>query len=456
MDFVRSAKYILVAMVIAVGVFMGSCTSEAPEDTVLASTKPSEAPERGYTVGFMVNGQIVKSEQVEAGQFPQVPEVEAMEGARLGGWVDKKGRKAQPAATPVESDCVYAAVFFPVLDGDGPYLFTDGGGLLHPDAVLNSAELITALNALAGESAREIFPDFSSAKDDITVEELRGILSYFYTSEELDRVILGHNVAEMVSRSQFAEIMNALLGRDDSALVVPLGESYRIPDVSPDREDYELLLEASVAHDHSSNGCRWADVRLPALYNEGYVLVDGSLYCADAEGFFIRDTVEGSLTFGYDGRYTSGDATLDAFVSAAIADIAEVNSYTDPSELLAAVYEYCCQSFSFMRRNIYGVGAHGWEMAEALTMFEAKTGNSYSYAAVFWALARGLGYEAIAVNAALDEDGVSHAWVEIEIDGENFIFDPAAEAGALEGVEAGEDMYMLSESQAAALGYIKG
>ena len=442
-------------MIVVMGFVMGSCSDETAEDITIASTHPSNEQEQQYTVRFMAMGKEIARETVLLGSFPKVPEVEAAEGSRLGGWVNSKGHRAQPAATPVVADCEYTAVFFPLLDQEEPYLFTDGEGLLHPDTVLNSTELLSALNALASQNAREIFPDLSDVKDDVTAGELRKALTGFYTLDELDRVILGFDEAEKLSRSQFAAIMNALLGRDESELVIPAENSYCIPDVSPDRADYRTLMEACVAHGHSPDGCVWDAVDMTPMYSEGYVLVEGNLYYANEKGFFIRDTVEGSLTFGYDGRYTSGNSSLDGFVSAVIADIAEVETYEKTSDLLRAAYDYCCQSFGYAERNIYAAGARGWEMAEALTMFEYKTGNSYSYTAVFWALARGLGYEAQAVNGSYGTDNLSHAWVEIEIDGENCIFDPAANVGAFEEVDPGTDMFMVSTEQAAAMGYIK-
>ncbi len=455
MDFARSAKYILSAAIILSGIILGSCTAEEPGDMVLASAEPT-AQQSGYKVSFVANGQEIKTEKLSTGEFPSVPEVADIEGARFVGWEDQKGRKAQPADTPVTWDCEYTAVFMPLLDVEGPYIFTGSGGLLRPDAVLDSTELVTALNALASDAARRLFPDLSMAEDDVTVDELRKVLSAFYTSEEMDKVILGFDEAEKLSRSEFVMIMNTLTGRNAEARVIPVGDNYRIPDVSPNRQDYDALMEASIAHEHSESGAIWRKTELQPIYEEGYVLVEGNLYCADSEGFFTSDTVLGSLTFGYDGRYTSGDAVLDGYVSAVIADLAEVNAYSSPSDLLSAVYDYCCESFGFTRRNIYEVGARGWEMSEAVTMFESKSGNSCSYAGAFWALARGLGFEAVAVNGAIGSDKESHAWVEIEIDGKTYIFDPAAEAGVLEGIEAGKDMFMISEQRAAALKYFRG
>ena len=452
MDFARSAKYILASFIIFAGLLMGSCTAggEAPE--VPAAESPAGMKSE---ISFVDGGVELSSQKLAPGDFPTEPEVEGREGARFGGWIDENGRKALPGATPVVGDAVYTAVYFPLLDGEGPYLFTGGGGLLHPDDVLNSTELITALDALASDEAKKYFPDLSAAEDDVTVDELRTVLLGFYSSDELDRVILGHDGAEKISRSQFALIMNRLLERDCGAKVIPGGDSYRIPDIGLQRQDYSELMEATVPHEHSEEGSLWTSVQLTPMYEEGFVLVEGSLYCVDSEGFFVGDTVLGSLTFGYDGRYTSGDKALDAYVSAVIADIAEANCYENHMDLLRAAYNYCRDSFGFMRRNTYPIGARGWELSEANTMFETGMGNGASYAAVFWALARGLGYEATAVSGVIGQNRLPHNWVEIEIEGENYIFDPGAEAGALEDADMSRDRFMMSSDWASILKYVK-
>ena len=452
MDFARSAKCILCAAIVFAGFILGSCTGEEPENVLLVSTKTEQA--KNCTVSFYAQETEISRQTITAGEMPVVPTVEDIEGARFTGWVDENGRRAEPGATPASCDHKYSAVFLPVLDGKGPYLFTDSGGLLHPDAVLDSTELVTALNALAGDAAKLHFPDSFAADDAITADELRDVLSGFYTYEEMDRVILGFENVDKLSRAQFAIIMNALLGRETTEPVIPAESAYRIPDVALTRSDYTQLMEAAIEHIHSPEGSPWRSISLPTIYEEGYVLVEGGLYRADSEGFFVSDTVLGSLTFGYDGRFTSGDGALDCYVRAVISDLAEARPEAERPELLEEAYDYCCQSFGFMRRNTYGMGACGWEMGEAVTMFESKNGNSCSYAAVFWALARGLGYEAKAVNGAIGADRQPHAWVEIEIDGKTYVFDPAMEAGALEGVDAGRDMFMLADYEAAMWGYV--
>ena len=457
MDFVRSAKYIVSAAILLAGLALGSCTEgDTPDNVELAAASPSEVLFQSHSVRFFAGELELKCEDVDEGEFPQPPEVESPEGTRFGGWVDEKGRRAEPGATPVYSDASYTAVFMPLLDGEGPYLFTDSAGLLKPDAVLDSEELLTALNALAGEEAKAYFPEEFMADDAITAEELRKVLSAFFTYDEMDRVILGFEDVDKLSKAQFAIIMNRLLGRATDEPCVVAESAYRIPDVSLERSDYTELMEAAVEHSHSGEGRPWRNVSLPALYEEGYVLVEGCLYMADSKGIFLSDTVLGSLTFAYDGRCTSGDATLDSCVRAILADVSETNPEAKAGELLEAVYDYCCGSFGVSRGNIYDVGNQSWAIAEAIAMFEVKSGSSYSFAAAFWALARGLGYEATAVNGAVGSELTPHAWVEIEIDGENYIFDPALESGAVEGIDAGRDMFMKSEAQVAMYRYFKG
>ena len=451
MDFARSAKYILSALMLFIGVLMGSCTGEGSQTPPQSE---AQAEKSSYEVSFMADGRKISAQRVSEDEFAEVPEAPEVEGARFGYWMDSKGRKSQPAATPTIGDESYTAVYFPLLDKESPYLFTGSGGLLNPDGIMVAAELETALNALTTEEGRQRFPESMAASDDITVQELRAVLLGFFTSDELDRVILGRSADEKVTRSQFAIVLNTLLGRDYEGKIIPAEGSYCIPDLNKGRADYSQLMEATVAHSHSEEGATWLDSTLPAMYEEGFVLVEGNLYCVDSEGYFVCDTVLGSLTFGYNGRYTSGNAALDGYVSAALADICEARAYASREELLRAAYDYCCESFGVQRRNIYPIGARGWEIGEADTMFEAGSGNSASYAAVFWALARGLGYEATAVSGVIGQNQLPHAWVEIEIDGVNYFFDPGAESGALEDADLSRDRFMMSSNTARNLRYI--
>ena len=94
--------------------------------------------------------------------------------------------------------------------------------------------------------------------------------------------------------------------------------------------------------------------------------------------------------------------------------------------------------------------------ADAISMFECGQGSCYGYAACFWALARGLGYEAEAFSGAIGGDMQSHAWVEIDFDGTVYIFDPETEAECIREGKTVRDMFMLHPDIALNWQYYKG
>lgn len=81
-------------------------------------------------------------------------------------------------------------------------------------------------------------------------------------------------------------------------------------------------------------------------------------------------------------------------------------------EALRAAYDYTRDSFSYLRRNYYLFRETGWAHDEAMTMFETGRGNCYCYAAVFYYLARQLGYNCIIISGRVGTDGDPHGWVE--------------------------------------------
>ena len=106
-------------------------------------------------------------------------------------------------------------------------------------------------------------------------------------------------------------------------------------------------------------------------------------------------------------------------------------------EKLHALYEYVSGSFGYLRRNYYEPGEHDWLNEEAKTMLTERNGNCYNFAATFCLLARCIGYDAEAYSGTIygrAEPGQTrppdrpHGWVEIEIDGQTYIFDPDMQA----------------------------
>ena len=60
-------------------------------------------------------------------------------------------------------------------------------------------------------------------------------------------------------------------------------------------------------------------------------------------------------------------------------------------------------------------------------MFQTGKGNCYNFAAAFWALARGVGFDAVCCSGLVGVDRNPHCWVVIEIEGTPYIFDPETE-----------------------------
>ena len=75
-------------------------------------------------------------------------------------------------------------------------------------------------------------------------------------------------------------------------------------------------------------------------------------------------------------------------------------------------------------------------------MLRTLKGNCYNYAATFWALARGLGYDARVYSGLISD--APHGWVEITIDDVDYLFDPELEMAARERGNYLSDYFMMT------------
>ena len=163
-----------------------------------------------------------------------------------------------------------------------------------------------------------------------------------------------------------------------------------------------------------------------------------------------------------DGRYHSGDPELDELLYAIVEEQTD-ESMTD-EEKLHALYCYVSENFGYLRRSAYEPGETGWENKEALIMFTEGKGNCYNFAAAFCLLARCIGYDAAAYSGTVygqaDEGQTRppdrpHGWVEINIDGTDYIFDPDMQAVAA-GWKGDDRFYMRDDSFRGQYGYSRG
>lgn len=167
------------------------------------------------------------------------------------------------------------------------------------------------------------------------------------------------------------------------------------------------------------------------MAEDGFILLDGFLYEVGADGRIKRDFTDGMLTFDADGRYTSGDAELDAAVAALI--VSQTAEQETRIDKLHRLYDYVRDNIEYVGyvNNSYSYaepnGADGWGNSVAKEALQNLAGNCYYYNSAFAALARGLGYQAYIVTGTCGLPARSHCWCEIELDNTVYYCDPELE-----------------------------
>lgn len=238
---------------------------------------------------------------------------------------------------------------------------------------------------------------------------------------------------ETLTRAQAVTILCRVLGRQVSRtsldqLILPL-----FSDVSPDHWAYAAITEAAIDHTCGYNAqgqelWTWMSARR-MTGKTGRVLYGTQLYYISPEtGLPVTNVTVDGFAFGANGRYTSGDTAIDGYVQTILTQII-TDDMTDLEKLRAA-YDYVRDSFTYLRRNAYEIGATGWALEEARTMFSTGMGNCYCYAAVFYCLARQLGFDAEIYSGAAGQRTTAHSWVEITLEGRTYLCDPEREMAA--------------------------
>lgn len=162
-------------------------------------------------------------------------------------------------------------------------------------------------------------------------------------------------------------------------------------------------------------------------YAKGLHEIDGGMYYVKEDGSFLTNSAVGYLTFDANGRYTSGNATLDSYVDQALA--ACTNSGMTKAQKLRAAYLYVRDHGAYLARPHQARGTTDWAEESALFMFEHKKGNCYCFAGQFLYMARRLGYDAYVVSGGVGRKDSDHAWVMICENGVPYIYDVELEWG---------------------------
>ena len=212
-----------------------------------------------------------------------------------------------------------------------------------------------------------------------------------------------------------------------------------IMDGAPDAEPGMLLLEERLCHVNAEHKLDYFEkgfhtfqdgLATDGIYyapEDGYFLqrfqsglqeVDGSLFYVPREdGPFATHYELGYLYFGDNGRYTTGDAEVDGYVDAILADIiqGQTSNLLNESKLREAYNVLLFGDYDYMTRPVGWIrGSVGWSLECAKTMYETKRGSCYFWAAAFLYLARRLGFQAYPVCGGVNENNALHAWVMID------------------------------------------
>ena len=294
---------------------------------------------------------------------------------------------------------------------------------LHPDDPISRAELFEMLAHFfpkAGESYAfsEIaetdarYPAFCLAME-------RGWISDLSVSPDAD-----------LTRAEAAHIFNCLRGRSSMA-AVDYAKVGTILDVSFDDPYFGDIAEAAISHDAETTdgGELWTASEALPLLDAGPFFIGTAMHCIDGRGSAVVNGSYGNFDFGPDGVITTGMPELDELVQNTLVELGLDPSSMEGETMLHTIFNYVTYHNSYLRdgNHIYEVGETGWENDEAYTMLSTHKGNCYNYAAEFYVLARAIGYDAVIYSGTIDPTQRPHGWVEIEFDGEPYIFDTEIE-----------------------------
>ena len=401
-------------------------------------------------------------------------------------WTDESGARVDPAETPVFGDCTLTAVFAPALtDEHVRYLTGYENGVFRPNATLTRAEaaqlvyrllaepeaagddapaltdvsasdwFFEAVTALAAAGLLDTDDGAARPNDAATRAEFVTMLARLFpmtgetcsfpdvpethplydgvAAAQANGWVSGYEDGTFhpdaaLTRAEAACLVNRALGREADASAVKKILLPVFSDVSAQHWAYHDIMEAAVRHTADERDGRevWTgNEAAERRYAPGPLFVGSALYYIGENGQPLSNTTVGTLHFGPDGRYTSGNAEMDGYITAILDEITTPDMTQE--QRLRAAYLYTRDGFTYLRRNYYVIGQTGWEMNDGLTMLRTRRGNCYCYAAVFYYLSRQLGYDSHIISGVVGTARSPHGWVEIELDGVTHIFDTELE-----------------------------
>lgn len=305
----------------------------------------------------------------------------------------------------------------------GLKLMAASNGFFRPDEPITRAECAAALvQLLPYDDAVEAASFSDVSEDDPACEAIaRAGACGLLTGDE------GGNFHpdQALARWELAAAFNRVLGRTpDQAFLSQMPAFETFSDVPADHPGFWDILEATVHHASGTgaDGAErwlWTDVK---MLEDGLRRIGGRLYCVE-NGAFVCSQSRGYLYFDAYGRYTTGNAELDTRLNSIIERL--TNDSMTRDQKLRALFNYCRDYYTYLKRPLISKGQSGWEPDYALFFLRNGRGNCYCFSATYCLLCRNLGLPAYCVvGRALNSP---HGWVEIQLDGATYLFDTQLE-----------------------------
>ena len=315
------------------------------------------------------------------------------------------------------------------------------GSRLHPDETITRQEFLAMLCCF--------FPEGTEPAEFSDLTEQDALYPLFRTAAERGWIESGPDTParpdDELSRLEFVSILSEAMDRhgDREKRRELVGT---ILDLRHDDPHFWDVAEAVIPHKASGEGAeeRWIRSKALPLREEGLFFLGTELHAIDSEGNPVVNGEYAGLLFDKNGVETSGSEELDRRVRELLPKLVDPSSM-EGEQMLRVFFDYLYETFRYRSGDLYPLGETGWEVRDALELLEQRKGNCYNFAALYCELARAVGYDARAFAGAVFSSGESfvteykdcygnpmnlprrhcpHGWVEIEIDGVTYVFDP--------------------------------